>query len=182
MDGSGNAPLPGYRNVNRQTASEGRVTEPLAPRCDRRGLGGANESSSCSYARASSVGVLGALSVSRRSVGRSVGRSIGRSVGRSVGRSFDPLDDKAPVIDLMTSDQMVEPFGPLVVTMTIPRLLMSCFWMGGVYFPLQSGSSTQLIRVNHRPRLPHSRPRRQRGAGRSYQVQLSFPRLRTGRA
>ena len=62
-----------------------------------------------------------------RSVGRSVGLSVGLSVGRSVGRSFDPLDDKATVIDLMTSDQMIESFGPLVVTMamTIPRLLTS---------------------------------------------------------
>ena len=42
LDGPGSAPLPSYRNVNRQTASEGHMSEPFAPRCDRRGLGGAN--------------------------------------------------------------------------------------------------------------------------------------------
>ena len=90
-------------------------------------------------------------------LGRSVGPLVCRSVCRSVGRSSDPLDEKAPVIDLMTPDQMIESFGPLIVTMTIPRLLASCFWMGGCIFHynqdhrLNSGSITDLVCLTHDP-------------------------------
>ena len=108
-------PVPICRNIDRQTASEDRVTKAA---CARRPLVAAT---------CASVGIRGrgpwecpphsrcsCLQARAPTVGASLTTRSARSVGRSFPL-FDHLDDKA--LHLTTPNQMLEPvFGPLLVS------------------------------------------------------------------